>query len=67
MPWLYQRRRKADRPRCPLCGWPFWAGSTQRAVTYYYPGCRCLVLPAKAIRARVWVDDLPATGETKAA
>lgn len=57
MAWIYTRRRKQDRPRCDRCHCPYWAGSTQRAVTYYYPGCRCLVRSKKAARARRWVAE----------
>jgi hypothetical protein len=46
----YARRRPADRPRCPHCAAPYRAGSTLRAVTYYYPTCRCLVPNRKCLR-----------------
>lgn len=47
---LYVRRRKRDRPTCPLCGRGYIAGSTQGRVTYYYPACRCVAAGRKVIR-----------------
>lgn len=49
----YVRRRAIDRPRCWVCGTPYWAGSTRGPITYYYPGCRCRVHNVKAIRQRL--------------
>jgi hypothetical protein len=56
VPWMYQRRRKSDRPLCELCGLPYFAGSTRGATTYYYthPRCRCLAGNRKAIRKLIW-------------
>lgn len=58
MPWIFQRRRKGDRPRCAKCGKPYWAGSTLRAITYYYPDrhCRCFQGNRKAVRITIWRD-----------
>lgn len=47
---VYVRRRKRDAPRCPQCQRRYLAGSTQRALTYYYPACRCLVRSTKVPR-----------------
>ena len=51
----YVRRRKKDRPLCCRCGTPYFAGSTQGSVVYYYPKCRCLVPNRKVYRSRLYV------------
>lgn len=37
----YERRGRNSGPKCPKCGTPYRAASTQQTVTYYYPACTC--------------------------
>lgn len=47
---LFERTRPANRPKCQQCGTPYHCGSTQRAIAYYYPACRCLAPNRKLVR-----------------
>lgn len=50
----YARRRKRDRPVCPVCGTPYRCEHTAGPVSYYYPRCRCRVPNRKVFRERVY-------------